>query len=56
MLTDCGAKALVFEMEYDQTVAQMRGNLPELSHYISLGKSDLGDCDTLREPALIIEQ
>ena len=41
MLTDCGAKALVFETEYDQTVAQMIGNLPELSHYISLGKSDL---------------
>ena len=42
MLANCGAKALVFEAEYDQTVAQMRGNLPELSHYISLGKCDLG--------------
>lgn len=41
MLADCGAGALVFEAEYDQTVAQMRGNLPELTHYISLGKCDL---------------
>lgn len=41
MLTDCGAKGLVFEAEYDQTVAQMKGNLPGLLHYISLGKSDL---------------
>jgi fatty-acyl-CoA synthase len=41
MLTDCRAKALVFEAEYDQTVAQMRGNLPGLLHCISLGKCDL---------------
>ncbi len=50
MLTDSGAKALVFEAEYERVVAQMRGNLPGLSHYISLGRCDLAfvtDYDTL---------
>jgi fatty-acyl-CoA synthase len=41
MLTDCGARALVFEAEFERVVAQMKGNLPGLSHYISLGTCDL---------------
>jgi fatty-acyl-CoA synthase len=40
MLTDCGARGLIFEAEYERVVEQMRGNLPGLSHYISLGKCE----------------
>ena len=41
ILNDCGARVLVFEAEYAETVAQMRNNLPGVAHYISFGESDL---------------
>ena len=39
MLSDCDARALIFEAEYSETVARLKDHLPKLSSYISIGKS-----------------
>jgi fatty-acyl-CoA synthase len=41
MLTDCGAKALVFESEYGPVVARMKDQLPLISDYVSIGPCEL---------------
>jgi acyl-CoA synthetase (AMP-forming)/AMP-acid ligase II len=41
MLSDCEAKALIFEAEYCETVARLKDRLPGLSLYISIGKPAL---------------
>jgi acyl-CoA synthetase (AMP-forming)/AMP-acid ligase II len=41
MLTDCGAKALVFEAEYEPVVAKMKNQLPQVTDYVSIGKCQL---------------
>ena len=41
MLTDCGAKALLFEAEYGPVVAKMRDQLPLIIDYVSIGPCDL---------------
>jgi fatty-acyl-CoA synthase len=41
MLTDCRAKALVFESEYGPVVARMKDQLPLITDYVSIGPCDL---------------
>ncbi len=41
MLNDCGAKVLVFEAEYAQTIIQLTKLASHVSKYISIGKCDL---------------
>jgi acyl-CoA synthetase (AMP-forming)/AMP-acid ligase II len=40
MLSDCDAKALIFESEYSDTVARLKDLLPRLHTYISVGKQE----------------
>ena len=61
MLSDCDAKALIFESEFGETVARLRDLLPQLQTYISVGKQGfpfgecfhkIGSSATSAEPAI----
>ena len=39
MLSDCAAKALIFESEFAGTVSQLKGRVPSLKQYIRVGGS-----------------
>ena len=41
-LRDCGARALIFEPRYDEVVATLRPQLPEILHYIRMGEAAAG--------------